>query len=143
MPIDVELLGKLRENLADVIATLVAGLAADFPVFDERRRSSSKPVRRLSRRAGPSRGDRLEDGSLDLDDRTFKDMARAYPKQIAPIREARVTLAQLRLRSLEVGSDGRNRCLLSAFRASSSRNQPSNSGSSAEFVGRTGAPDIT
>jgi hypothetical protein len=36
----------------------------------------------------------------------------------------------LRLNDLAVGLDGRNRCLLSAFRASSGRNQPSN----AQFI---------
>lgn len=36
-------------------------------------------------------------------------------------------LSQLRLSELAVGEDGRNRCLLSAFRARTGRNQPSNS----------------
>jgi hypothetical protein len=53
-------------------------------------------------------------------------MARAHPK-IAPLRELRVALAEMRLADLAVGRDGRNRTLLSAFRARSSRNAPSNS----------------
>jgi hypothetical protein len=53
-------------------------------------------------------------------------MARSYP-EVAPLRELRHALSQLRLTSLAVGSDGRNRCLLSAFRARTGRNQPSNS----------------
>src|SRR5262249_47994022 len=44
-----------------------------------------------------------------------------------PIRELRHTLGQLRLHELAVGSDGRNRCLLSAFGAKTGRNTPSNS----------------
>lgn len=68
---------------------------------------------------------RLPSGELALDDQTFRDMAKAYP-QIAPLRELRYTLGQLRLESLAVGSDGRNRCLLSPFGAKSSRNTPSN-----------------
>jgi hypothetical protein len=43
------------------------------------------------------------------------------------LRELRVALSQLRLNDLTVGADGRNRCLLSAFRAKTGRNQPSNS----------------
>ena len=44
---------------------------------------------------------------------TFREMARAYPA-VAPVRELRTTLAQLRLNELAVGADGRNRCMLSA-----------------------------
>ena len=69
---------------------------------------------------------RLASGALDLSDDAFRQMARAYP-EVAPIRELRHTLSQLRLNALAVGPDGRNRCLLSMFRARSGRNQPSNS----------------
>jgi len=69
---------------------------------------------------------RLLSGALDLSDETFRQMARRYP-EVAPIRELRHTLSQLRLNDLAVGPDGRNRCLLSAFRARTGRNQPSNS----------------
>lgn len=69
---------------------------------------------------------RLESGALDLSDDAFRQMARSHP-EVSPIRELRHTLSQLRLNSLAVGSDGRNRCLLSMFRARSGRNQPSNS----------------
>ena len=64
---------------------------------------------------------------LATDDDTFKMMARRFPDQLGPIRELRYTLSQLRLNDLAVGSDGRNRCLLSAFQAKTGRNQPSTS----------------
>jgi DNA polymerase I-like protein with 3'-5' exonuclease and polymerase domains len=51
-------------------------------------------------------------------------MAKLYP-QVAPLRELRHTLGELRLEKLAVGDDGRNRCLLSAFQSRTSRNQPS------------------
>jgi hypothetical protein len=69
---------------------------------------------------------RLESGALALDDDTFREMARAYPT-VAPLRELRHALGQLRLHELAVGADGRNRCLLSAFGARTGRNAPSNS----------------
>jgi hypothetical protein len=69
---------------------------------------------------------RLESGALALDDDTFREMARAYPAEVGPIRELRYTLSQLRLNELTVGSDGRNRYLLSAFGSKTGRNQPSN-----------------
>jgi DNA polymerase family A len=69
---------------------------------------------------------RLESGALDLSDDTFREMARAHPREVGPIRELRHTLSQLRLNELSVGTDGRNRCLLSAFQSRTGRNQPSN-----------------
>lgn len=68
---------------------------------------------------------RLASGALDLSDDCFREMARAYPP-VAAIRELRHALSQLRLNELAVGSDGRNRCLLSAFGSRTGRNQPSN-----------------
>jgi hypothetical protein len=70
---------------------------------------------------------RLESGSLALDDDTFREMARAYPAEVGPIRDLRHALSELRLHDLAVGTDGRNRCLLSAFGSRTGRNQPSNS----------------
>jgi hypothetical protein len=69
---------------------------------------------------------RLPSGALALDDDTFREMARAYPAEVGPIRELRNALGQLRLNDLAVGSDGRNRCLLSPFSSKTGRNQPSN-----------------
>src|SRR5262249_58887523 len=66
----------------------------------------------------------LPSGRLALDDDSFRELARRYPV-VAPIRELRATLSQLRLEDLAVGQDGRNRCLLSAFAAKTGRNLPS------------------
>lgn len=69
---------------------------------------------------------RLETGGLALDDDTFRQMARTY-SAVAPLRELRHALSEMRLFSdLQVGRDSRNRCLLSAFRSLTGRNQPSN-----------------
>ena len=69
---------------------------------------------------------RLASGALALDDDTFRDQAKTWPA-LQPLRELRHALGELRLEALAVGSDGRNRCLLSAFRSRTGRNQPSNS----------------
>ncbi|MGM0488441.1 MAG: DNA polymerase [Planctomycetota bacterium] len=69
---------------------------------------------------------RLDSGRLALDDDTFREMAKTYP-EVAPLRELRHTLGEMRLfEDLAVGADGRNRCLLSPFRTRSGRNAPSN-----------------
>jgi hypothetical protein len=67
----------------------------------------------------------LESGQLDLSDDTFRHMAKAYPA-VSPLRELRSSLSDFRLNDLAVGRDGRNRTILSAFRSSTGRNQPSN-----------------
>jgi len=69
---------------------------------------------------------RLESGALDLSDDAFRQMSKQFP-QISPLRELRHALSQMRLSELAVGSDCRNRCMLSAFRSKMGRNQPSNS----------------
>ncbi|MBL4846801.1 MAG: DNA polymerase I [Planctomycetes bacterium] len=72
---------------------------------------------------------RLASGRLALDRDTFRAMARTHPR-VAPMKELRSTLSELRLERLSVGQDGRNRCLLSPFGSTTGRNQPS----SAKFV---------
>ncbi len=54
-------------------------------------------------------------------------MAKRCPQAVGKFRELRHTLGQMRLESLAVGADGRNRCLLSPFASRTGRNQPSNS----------------
>jgi hypothetical protein len=90
-----------------------------------RRFSAAHFANYLARRGIP--WPRLDGGALALDDDTFREMARAYPDAIGPVRELRHALGQLRLSELAVGRDGRNRCLLSAFGSRTGRNQPSNS----------------
>jgi hypothetical protein len=66
---------------------------------------------------------RLPDGSPRLDKVTFRDMVKLYP-QLNALHELRNTLAKARLSDLRIGTDGRNRCSLSAFRTVTSRNAP-------------------
>jgi DNA polymerase I len=62
-----------------------------------------------------------QSGALDLRDETFKQMGEIYP-QVEPLRQLRHTLAMLRLNSIALGADNRNRCLLGQFVASTGRN---------------------
>lgn len=67
---------------------------------------------------------RHDSGHLKLDEDTFKLMAQLHPI-VAPLRALRDSLAKLRLNALQVGSDGRNRCMLSPYQSITGRNQPS------------------
>ncbi|MFO0957088.1 MAG: DNA polymerase [Isosphaeraceae bacterium] len=124
VPIDLATLDRLRQNWEAVQGSLIRSVDRRFGVFDGRTFKAERWARWLSREgiAWP----RLESGELALDDGTFREMARIHP-DVALMRELRVSLAQLRLRNLAVGSDGRNRALLSPYRSRTGRNQPSNS----------------
>ena len=124
VPIDMEMLGHLRHHWADIQDELIAAIDKDYGVFDGRTFRVALWERWLAVHGIP--WPRLESGQLDLSDETFRQMARAYPA-VAPMRELRSSLAELRLNDLAVGQDGRNRVILSAFRARSGRNAPSNS----------------
>jgi DNA polymerase I len=124
VPIDIQMLAHLRRYWADIQDELIAAIDTDYGVFDGRSFREERWGRWLADHGIP--WPRLESGRLDLSDATFRQMARAYPA-VAPMRELRSSLAELRLNDLAVGQDGRNRVILSAFRARSGRSAPSNS----------------
>jgi DNA polymerase family A len=118
-----EVLSLLRLFWLDIQDHLIADIDRDYGVFDGRTFKADRFATWLGKEAIP--WPRLESGRLDLSDDAFKEMARAYPA-VAPLRELRAALSEMRLSDLAVGSDGRNRTILSAFRARTGRNQPSN-----------------
>ena len=123
VPIDVPTLVLLREHWTGLQDDLIAAIDSDYGVYDGRSFKREWWGRYCIAHNIPWR--RLENGELDLRDRTFREMAKSHPL-VAPIRELRSALSDLRLNDLAVGHDGRNRIILSAFRARSSRNAPSN-----------------
>jgi DNA polymerase family A len=66
-------------------------------------------------------------GALDEDDDVFKDMEGRYPA-IRELRQLRSTISKLKLNKLQVGSDSRNRALLSPYATKTARNAPSSTG---------------
>ena len=124
VPIDTEMLTLLRANWLHIQDQLIAAINSQYGVFDGRTFKADRFGSWLAANNIP--WPRLESGRLDLDDDAFRQMARAYPA-VAPLRELRSSLAELRLSDLAVGRDGRNRTILSAFRSRTGRNQPSNS----------------
>ncbi|MHC4402522.1 MAG: DNA polymerase [Planctomycetota bacterium] len=124
VPIDTETLGRLRADWTTIQDRLVTEVDKDYGVFEGRTFKTERWAKWLTEKGIP--WPRLESGALDLSDNTFRQLARQYP-EVAPIRELRHTLSQLRLQDLAVGPDGRNRCMLSVFRSRTGRNQPSNS----------------
>jgi DNA polymerase I len=123
VPIDTTTLERLKLYWFDIQDQLIAAIDADYGVFDGRSFKIDRFAAWLSRADIP--WPRLESGQLDLSDDVFKEMARAHPS-VSPLRELRFMLGKMRLNDLAIGQDGRNRTLLSAFRARTGRNQPSN-----------------
>jgi DNA polymerase I len=124
VPIDVPTLTLLRENWPHIQADLIAAIDVDYGVFEGSSFRADRWAQYLIKQGIP--WPRLPSGRLDLSDDTFRQMAKAHP-EVSPMRELRSALSELRLNDLAVGSDGRNRTILSAFRSRTGRNQPSNS----------------
>lgn len=122
VPIDVATFQRLSENW-DRVKTLLLERADRNGLWEKGSFRAARFAAFLDAQgiAWPTKN-----GRLKLDDKTFRSMAQAHPV-IAPIHELRHTLSQLRLNDLAVGSDGRNRCMISPFRSKTGRNQPSNS----------------
>ena len=123
VPIDTATLGKLKIHWLDIQDQLIADIDINYGVYEGRTFKADLFAAWLAKNNIP--WPRLESGRLDLGDNTFREMARAYPV-VAPLRELRAALSGMRLSDLAVGSDSRNRTMLSAFRARTGRNQPSN-----------------
>jgi hypothetical protein len=123
VPVDTGTLARLRTHWADIQDRLVSDIDAGYGVFDGRTFKADRFAAWLARTGIP--WPRLASGRLDLSDDAFREAARSY-SEVAPLRELRYALSQMRLSDLAVGADGRNRTLLSTFRARTGRNQPSN-----------------
>jgi hypothetical protein len=122
-PIDTDMLELLRRHWIGIQDQLISAVDV-YGVYDGRTFKTDRWARVLASHGIP--WPLLESGQLDLADDTFRQMARAYPL-VAPYRELRSALSDLRLNDLAVGRVGRNRTILSAFRSRTGRNQPSNS----------------
>jgi hypothetical protein len=124
VPLDLPVLQQLREHWTVIQDQLITEIDADYGAYDGRTFKRDRFAAWLSHNHIP--WPMLDSGQLDLEDDTFRQQAKAHP-QVAPLRELRSSLSDLRLNDLAVGRDGRNRTILSAFRSRTGRNQPSNS----------------
>jgi DNA polymerase-1 len=128
IPLDLPLLNRIRAHWDNIRVDLVTEMDRPFGVYEI---EDGKAHWRKDRFAAYVRRNRIPwpayaDGTLDETAETFKDMCRAHP-HLEPLRELRSSLSKLRLNDLQVGSDGRNRTLLSPYGSKTGRNQPSTS----------------
>jgi hypothetical protein len=127
VPIDLESFRGLAEGWGRVQGTLIERVDRHYGAYHGGKFDLRRWAAWLNRNG--IRWPRLACGGLDLSIDAFRDMALAHP-QVAPMKELRASLAQLRTLQLAVGADGRNRCPLRPFASKTGRNQPS----SAAFI---------
>lgn len=123
IPIDTDTFRRLESNWGALRTHLIEDVDRQYNVFED----TTFKLKKFEGYLHTNKIDwpRLPSGQLDLKGETFRAMTRRYP-ELQPLHELRSTLSQLKLNKLAVGSDGRNRCLLSVFRSKTGRNQPSN-----------------
>lgn len=123
-PIDIETFQKLNAHWPTIQQMLIDEINKNYGVFENRSFRTEKFALWLEQQNIP--WPRLLTGQLDLKRETFKQMSKTYPV-LKPLYDLRTTLAELRLNSLAVSQDGRNRVTLSPFASKTGRCQPSNS----------------
>ncbi|MHC5109684.1 MAG: DNA polymerase [Planctomycetota bacterium] len=124
VPIDTHRLARVLGCWEDLQLRLIERVDSRYGVFDGKTFRQREWAKWLATNDIPWPA--LPSGRLALDDDTFRDMARTYP-EVSDMRELRQALSQMGSCKLSIGADGRNRCLLSAYRSKTGRNQPSNS----------------
>jgi DNA polymerase I-like protein with 3'-5' exonuclease and polymerase domains len=124
VPIDVPMLVDIYSYWDHMKMELISRIDRNYGVYEGEHFRHERFDRWLTKLQIP--WPRTETGRLSTTEATFKDMAKMHP-EVAPLRELKASIDQLRLKDLAVGKDGRNRVLLSPFGTRTGRNSPSSS----------------
>jgi DNA polymerase-1 len=124
LPVDVASFNLFLSRWNDIRGRLIAEVDAAYGVFDGQTFSQKRFAAYLSREA--IAWPRLASGELDLDKDTFRHRAKGDAR-VAPLRELREALSQVRGHSVTIDADGRSRVRLRPFASKTARSQPSNS----------------
>lgn len=127
VPIDVEMLTKLRNNWDNIKSNLIEKVDLNYGVYEDGVFKIDKFNNYLKSHNIP--WEYTPSGRPKTDDDYLKEQAKTFPI-LKPLQELRYSLGQLKLNNLQVGDDGRNRSLLSPFGTLTGRNAPS----SAKFI---------
>ncbi len=124
IPIDTDLLDRLSANWELIKLRLIELTDKEFGFYEGVTFKVNKFEEYLIKNNISWK--RTVTGKPVLKDEYFKNMVKIH-MQLAPIKDLRYILGQLKLKELPIGTDGRNRCMLSPFRSKTGRNQPSSS----------------
>lgn len=124
VPLDHSTYARFDRHWPLIKDELIQEIDRDFGVYDGSVFKQDRFARYLVREKIP--WPRHPSGALALDREVFSDTAERYP-ELYPLHDLRATLAKMNRSGLEVGPDGRARCMLSPFASVTGRNQPSTS----------------
>jgi hypothetical protein len=124
IPIDTQMISRLQANWESLQHRILAKVNERYRLWDGLTFKIDRFAKWLGRERIP--WPRTEKGQLRLDADTFSDQVKSFP-QLRMIHEARAFMGKTRLQDLQIGRDGRSRCMLSAFRTVTGRNAPSSS----------------
>lgn len=119
---DHEVFVRLQRHWGMLKRRLIVDVDREFGIYEDATFKRNRFAEYLQR--NDLRWPKLISGQLALDDNTFKRMVTRYP-QLQTLRDLRQMLSELKELKLQVGPDGRNRCLLSPFQTKTGRNAPS------------------
>jgi hypothetical protein len=122
IPVDAATLVLFAEHWESLQLDMIRVVDADFGVYDGVHFRVERFARWLRRNGVP--WPQRKNGELEINDDVFKDMAESFPA-LQPLRQLRQALDMLHLADLPIGSDGRNRCLMSPFGTITGRCAPS------------------
>jgi DNA polymerase I len=125
VPIDLPLFAEMSANWTELRRALIDDLNARYPFF-EGETFKVKLLEQWVIQQGIVFWPRTPTGLRCTDTETLEMIAKRCPAA-AEFCTSKITLNQLKTFELSVDDDGRNRCMLSAYRSKTSRNQPSNS----------------
>lgn len=125
VPIDSETLKRLRRHWPAILESLIKAIDPTGEVYQGSTFKADRWRNYLLRHRIP--WPHGPDGSLLLDDDTFRQAAKRHPMLVGKWHELRHTLGKMRSIKLAVGNDGRNRSSLKPYWAKTGRNQPSGS----------------
>jgi hypothetical protein len=121
VPVDKPLFDRLATHWNQIKLALIDSIRQQYPFYEGTTFKQARFAAWLQAKDIP--WPRTESGHLMLTEDAFKKQALAYPI-LGPVREVQNNLAKLRITDMAIGADGRNRTLLSPFRARTGRNQP-------------------
>lgn len=124
IPIDTEIYQRLESNWEEIKLRLIEKFDEQYDIYEGTTFKMNKFADYLKKNNIP--WPRTDKGNLKTCEDTFDEMSQKYP-ELKPLKELTSNLASLKLHELNVGSDGRNRGMLSIFGAKTSRNTPSTS----------------
>lgn len=124
IPIDVEKLEEIKNCWEIIKEELVWRVDQHYGVYEGTTFKIDKFKKYLENQKIP--WECTPKGHPKTDANYMHNQAKIYP-QLKSLQELRHAMGKLRLNALYIGSDGRNRCLLSPFSSKTGRNQPSTS----------------